>query len=804
MGKVNPKRVPEAAGDATTVHIPRRVLSWSEDDSNILLTVEAAVCRREEMKASYLQYGSNYRHTGEFVDFVISFSAVDDFSFRYKVTEGDESYVGEQFLPCSGIAKDLKFSVQEDEETLSLHLAGIAIRVNKDPYTMSVTRSDGRQLFSEYNDDLNSAIEDRRQRFRREMDDYDLSFPLLRTFPLAQAFTEKGEAFFVESVRIRSNERFYGFGERFSALDKYGTRVDNVVINPVGVSTNESYKPVPFFLSSRGYAAYYNTACPITFHMGDESYKTYQSLVSAPGLDVFYFCHEKPQEQLTAYSQLTGTAKCPPLWSFGIWMSRNCYRSSQEMLEVAEELRERELPADVLHLDWDYGVDYELDFTFDPQRFPDVPALTAKLNDMGFELSIWQLPYVAKNSRLYNSAPDKSYFVFADTDEGVIDFSKPEAVAWYQEKITSLLKQGFKAVVTDFGEAAPYDGVYENISGKEMHNLYPLLYARAANEAIESEHPGDSVLWGRSAYAGSQPYPLFWGGDADSDFEGMYHSLRGGLSIGLSGFPFWSHDVGGYFGTPDPEVYIRWVQFGLLSPFVRFHGTTAREPWHFGEEAVHVYKKYAGLRYELLPYLVSEARSCTKDGTPLMRALWLDHSDDSNTERIDDQYMLGRSLLVAPVFESANSRKVYLPAGSLWQEQASGKQYKGGSWYEIAAPLDTVPLFIRCNSALPLTSAVQSVSSIDTSILQWDIFPEIGKGSASVYWPQTSAEQKLYFNYDKEAEVLEIVFDEENFKSVTYRIHHKSIRKVFVNGLLREHLLDNDNNLLIGEKIACL
>lgn len=731
---------PEFTADGVALAIPRRITGLTCSGGSCTVALEALCCKKVPIVISALMQGRTFSFTGARAPMCLRLDFVDDATLRIRLAQGNAIPHKPQPMLTAEPATAGQVLLEETEGAYGLTTPRMEVRLYKDPYRLEVWDRAGALLYRQYNDDVHNVTNDRRRGRKEagdegERGDEALSFPGFEVFPFGMVRDPvTGKHAFTESVEVRPGERFYGFGERFSPLDKNGQELLNWVINPVGVSNNKAYKCVPFFMSSRGYGVYYNTPRKIRFSMCNYFYKAYSCEIQDDLLDCFLFVGKK-REILSAYTALTGRSALPPKWAFGVWMSRNCYQTQQEVESVAEKLRREKLPCDVMHIDWAYCKTYDYDFAFDSSRFPSVPAMADRLLKQGIRLSVWQLPYIKESAETYPQAAEKGYLATepdgrtadAQAREAVIDFSHPGAVEWYQEKLKGLLRQGIRVIKTDFGENAQDCYRYYGMDGRDMHNLYPLLYQKAAYEACQAVHPGDSLVWGRSAYAGSQRYPVCWGGDSDSDYNGMYHSLRGGLSLGLSGFPFWSHDVGGYFCTPEPNVYIRWLQFGMLSPLVRFHGTSPREPWAFGEEAVRQYRRYASLRYALMEYLYSEAMDCAERSLPMLRALTLEFEDDPAAQAVDDQYLLGGGLLVAPVFSDEPARAVYLPAGVDWTDLFTGAAYEGGRYYQIPTPIEITPVFLRGGWAIPFRSPTQYVDETPLQSLLWEVCLQNGR-----------------------------------------------------------------------------
>ena len=435
----------------------------------------------------------------------------------------------------------------------------------------------------------------------------------------------------------------------------------------------------------------------------------------------------------------------PPLWSFGTWMSRITYFSQDDGYEIASKLRSNRIPADVIHFDtgW-FGVDWQCDYKFAEDRFSNPRKMVQDLLDDGFHISLWQLTYFTQHNAFYQELIDKGLVVRnADGtmpyEDAVLDFTNPETVKWYQDHLRSLLEMGVGAIKADFGEGAPYDGFYANgRGGLYEHNLYPVRYNKAVWEVTKDvQKPDGAIIWARSAWAGSQRYPLHWGGDAANTNEAMLSTLHAGLSFGLSGFPFWSHDIGGFVKSTPEDLYRRWLPFGFLSSHTRSHGEPPTEPWLYNEEFTAYYRASAELKYKLMPYVVEQARKCTETGLPMVRAMFIEYPDDPVAWMVEDQYLFGSDILVAPIFDTPQdytvpkgesqagkpttglrhwTRKVYLPGGQ-WVDYQTGKVYKAG-WNDITtADLEAV-ILVRKGAVIPTAPVAQSTKDIDWSAVK--------------------------------------------------------------------------------------
>ena len=521
---------------------------------------------------------------------------------------------------------------------------------------------------------------------------------------------------------LAPGERIYGCGESFTSLNKVGQKVHLSVTDPQGPESDGQYKPVPFFFSNRGYGIFMHTSAPVTCDFGASYIGADRLFMADEQMDFFIFFGE-PKDILNEYTNITGKSPMLPLWSFGTWMSRITYFSQEEGLEIARQLRAHKIPSDVIHFDtgW-FGVDWQCDYQFAKDRFKDPVGMLKQLSKDGFHTCLWQLPYFTPKNRFFPEIIEKGLHVVNATggmpyEDAVLDFSNPETVSWYQEKITGLLKQGVSTIKCDFGEAAPYNGFYHSgKGGLYEHNLYPLRYNKALWEAVERQYPGEGIIWARSAWAGSQRYALHWGGDAATNNIGMLGDLRGGLSFGLSGFSFWSHDMGGFVTASPEDIYRRWLPFGFLSSHTRAHGAPPTEPWLISESFTEAFRECAEMKYRLMPYVYAQAKDCSERGLPMVRALLVEFPDDPGAWLVEDEYMFGSQMLVAPLLESGTERMVYLPKGK-WIDYQNGKVYDGG-YQTIEAGKIPAIILVRDGSLIAHAPLAQRTDQIDWSAVE--------------------------------------------------------------------------------------
>ena len=529
---------------------------------------------------------------------------------------------------------------------------------------------------------------------------------------------------------LSPGEKIFGCGESFTSFDKRGQKITLWTDDANGVENQGEYKPIPFFMSNRGYGIFIHTTTPITLDFGHDFSGVNSMMVGDDALDLFVFLGT-PKEILNEYTDLTGKSPMPPLWSFGLWMSRCTYNAEQQVRDIAGKLRENKIPCDVLHLDtgW-FETDWQCDYEFSKTRFSDPKQMLADLKADGFRVSCWQLPYFVPKNKLFPELVAQNLVVRdrkgnLPYEDAVLDFSNPKAVEWYQNKLAGLLNEGVSAIKVDFGEAAPADGIYaDGRTGFYEHNLYPLRYNQAVAE-ITKKVTGDDIIWARSAWAGSQRYPLHWGGDAESTDDGMAAELRGGLSFGLSGFTFWSHDVGGFTANSvaamDQDLFARWLAFGMLTSHSRCHGEAPKEPWNYGTNFMNEFRVEDEMKYKLMPYVYAQAKDSSDHGLPMVRALFVEFPGDPGSWNVDDEYLYGSQMLVAPLMHNGEtSRNVYLPPGT-WIDYQSGKNYSGG-WNKIEAGAIPEIILVRDGTVIPHIALAQSTAQMDWSKIELVVY----------------------------------------------------------------------------------
>ncbi|GKX28224.1 alpha-xylosidase [Vallitalea longa] len=617
-----------------------------------------------------------------------------------RVSSDNEFHIEYDFVNEKYRQLDKKVTVSDKDKSIVVSQGKYTISFNKDPYRMTILE-DKVVVLEDSVDDVNPVG-----------DGFDRISPV--GYTLSKDKDVLGSNI---GLKLRQDEHIYGFGEKFTDFDKRGQKVLIRNFDTLGCRDETAYKNIPFYVSTYKYGMYVNSHLMSEFNVGSESTSTISAHVPNKDVEYFIILGESLKEITSKFMNLTGPATLPPKWSFGLWYSTGFKDSSQELVEKdAKHFRDTKVPCDVFHFDcyW-LREDKWCDFVWDNEMYPNRKEMLQNLKKEGYKICLWINPYVTIKTDMYKAGKELGYFIkdkdgnpyTADLWHGLlslcamVDFTNPNAITWFQGKVASLLEEGVDVLKTDFGENIPYDSVFYNgRTGEEIRNLYALLYNKAVYETTKKVKGKSSALvWGRSGFTGMQKYPVCWSGDPRSSYEGMSSTLRSGLSIGVSGVPFWSNDIGGFYGKVEDEVFVRWAQFGLFCSHSRLHGTSTRQPWAYSDRANNIVSEFIKLRYRLMPYIHETAEECVKEGVPFIRPLVLEHEDDPTVYNIYDQYYFGNDIMVAPVFGGDNAvRKIYLPEGK-WQDVLRGTQYEGNKWITICAELEYMPVFIRNNQA---------------------------------------------------------------------------------------------------------
>jgi len=580
---------------------------------------------------------------------------------------------------------------------------------------------------------------------------------------------EADKTYVVERLDLGVGDLVYGFGERFTAFTRNG-QVIETWNRDGGTSTEQAYKNIPFFLTNRGWGVLVNQPELVSFEVGSEIVSKVGFSVEGESLEYLLIDGPTPKDVLDRYTRLTGRPALPPAWSFGLWLTTSFVTdyNEQTVSSFVDGMAERDIPLHVFHFDcfW-MRAQHWCDFEWDPAAFPDPEGMLARLKAKGLHICVWINPYIAQRSRLFDEGMAKGYLLKrADgsvwqwdhwqSGMSFVDFTNPDACAWYVSHLERLVAQGVDCFKTDFGERIPIDVVYFDGSDPEkMHNYYSFLYNQLVFKMLKRlKGENEAVLFARSATTGGQSFPVHWGGDNVATYESMAESLRGGLSLGLSGFGFWSHDIGGFQNKAAAHVYKRWCAFGLLSSHSRLHGFTSyRVPWIYDEEAVNVLRFFTLLKCRLMPYLYAAASEASRKGLPMMRAMLLEFPEDPACETLDRQYMLGSALLVAPVFSEEGGVQFFLPGGR-WTHVLSGEIVEGGRWITEQHEFMSLPLYARPNSLIPWGSCDDrpDYDYADGAVFALYELDEGAEAMASVC--DLSGAEKLHLSVSREANVL--------------------------------------------------
>ena len=526
------------------------------------------------------------------------------------------------------------------------------------------------------------------------------------------------DAYMRQQLSLGVGELIYGLGERFAAFTRNGQSID-IWNEDGGTSTDQSYKNIPFYISNKGYGVFVNHTEKVSFEVATEAVTKVEFSVPGESLDYFFFNGPDLKDVLRRYTDLTGKPALPPAWSFGLWLTTSFTTNYDEATTSSfiQGMADREIPLHVFHFDCYWMDAYEwCNFEWDPATFPDPKGMLKRYHDRGLHICVWINPYIGQKSCLFKEGKEQGYLV-KKTDGSVwqtdlwqpgmalVDFTNPDAKAWYQGKLKTLLDMGVDCFKTDFGERIPVKDIayFDHSDPVKMHNYYTYLYNQAVFELLERERgTGEAVLFARSATVGGQQFPAHWGGDCSASYVSMAETLRGGLSLSLGGFGFWSHDISGFESTAPADIYKRWCQFGLLSSHSRLHGSSSyRVPWLFDEEACDILREFVNLKCRLMPYLYGQAVRSHKEGRPVLRPMFLDFPEDRACDTLDRQYMFGDSLLVAPIFKESGKVQYYLPEGT-WYNLITGAEVTGGKWQKETHDYHSLPLMIRPNTVLAL------------------------------------------------------------------------------------------------------
>ena len=580
--------------------------------------------------------------------------------------------------------------IEENDETVSFTSGKLTARVQKgENWRVDYVAEDGRVLTSSAFRSMGRALD-----------------------------KDTGKTYMSDSLMLDVGECVYGLGERFAAYVKNGQSIDMWNADG-GTASEQTYKNIPFYMTNRGYGVFVEDTSDVSFEVASEKVERVQ--FSAEGETIVYdvIYGGTPKAVLDGYTALTGRPALMPAWSFGLWLSTSFTTNYDEKTATSfiQGMADRDIPLSVFHFDcfWMKGFNW-CDFTWDEETFPDPVGMLKRYHDRGLHLCCWINPYIGQASPLFREGMEHGYLLKKTNGDvwqtdlwqagmGILDVTNPDARAWYCDHLRKILRMGVDCLKTDFGERIPVRDIayYDGKDPLHMHNYYTFLYNKMVFDLLKEERgEGEAILFARSATAGSQQFPVHWGGDNSASYVSMAETLRAGLSMSHSGFGFWSHDISGFEQTAPADVYKRWAAFGLLSSHSRLHGSSSyRVPWLFDEESCDVVRKFTRLKCRLMPYLYGAAVEAHEHGTPMMRPMMLEFPDDPACDTLDRQYMMGESLLVAPVFHADSHVDYYLPDG-LWTSLLDGRKVQGGHWQKETHDFLSLPLMVRPGTVLPM------------------------------------------------------------------------------------------------------
>lgn len=622
----------------------------------------------------------------------------------------------------------IDFTVEESQTHLVIKTQRLQLEILLDPYCLKIWNSDGKLILADY--------------------------------------LHEGLGFNSDGSQIRAcktlnrDDKFFGLGERTGFLNKRGEYHElwnHDQSEPHVYSTKHLYKTIPFFIGVQGslaYGIFFDNSYLSRYDFGEASEEYYYFAADGGGLN-YYFCYgPSVYSVIERYTELTGRMELPPLWSLGFHQSKYSYYPDTKVAAIAKQFRQRQIPCDVIHLDIDYMDGYRI-FTWDQERFPDPEQMIDALHEAGFKVITIVDPGIKVDYDYPIFTEGLNQEIFCTDSAGVPyigevwpgksmypDFANSEVREWWAEKNRQFLKSGIDGLWNDMNEPAnfatksatlPLEIVHQNdgrlLTHRQFHNLYGIYMVMGTKRGLLQAEPNKRpFILSRSGFAGIQRYSAVWTGDNRSYWEHLSLSIPMLTTLGLCGVPFAGSDIGGFGSALKPELFARWIQLGSLYPFCRIHSDGIirnQEPWSFGEEIAEIAREYISLRYQLLPYIYNLFYQAALSGIPVMRPLFLEYQNDSRTTEINDQFMLGDSILVAPVIQPGKDcREVYLPRGE-WYDFHTDETYSGGKSILAAAPLERMPIFIKAGSIIPLAPVINYVGERLWNEIKLLVYPDL-------------------------------------------------------------------------------
>ncbi|MFW2490047.1 glycoside hydrolase family 31 protein [Clostridium chromiireducens] len=556
------------------------------------------------------------------------------------------------------------------------------------------------------------------------------------------------------SKQMEEDMFFYGLGERSGHLNKRGYHYVNWNTDnpaPHGETFDRLYKSIPFLIGlnkGNAFGIFFDNHFETHFDMGRDNSKYYYFAGVDGNLDYYFIYGPSVKNVVEGYTKITGNMPLPQMWTLGYQQCRWSYDNKARLMEIANNFREKGIPCDTLYLDIDYMDGYRV-FTWNNERFNNPEEMIKKLNSMGFKVVTIIDPGVKvdKGYKIYDDGLKNGYF--ATDNQGIVyrnevwpgdsvypDFLNSEVRKWWGENQRIMTEAGVSGIWNDMNEPASFKGplpddvMFDNdgipVTHKEVHNVYGHMMAKATYEGVKKATGKRPFIVTRACYAGTQKYSTIWTGDNQSTWEHLRMSIPMLMNLGLSGMAFCGTDVGGFGHDCSEELLSRWVQVGTFTPLFRNHsamGTRDQEPWAFDESTEEINKKYIKLRYNLIPYIYDSMWNCSKNGAPIIRPLLFNYQNDKNTYEINDEFLCGENILVAPVVEQgAKARMIYLPEGETWVDYWTKEEYRGGQYIIRETPLDICPIFIKGGSIISVAEEQNYIGEKNSNKLTFEVF----------------------------------------------------------------------------------
>ncbi len=630
-------------------------------------------------------------------------------------------------------------------------------------------------------------------------------FEILNERSIAVEYVPEDKTFHEFEFHLKSDSEteYYGMGERFNSINQRGYILPNITDDRFGIKGVGTHKPIPFFMSSLGLGVWVDSYSPGTFDLNAAERFDTKINFNDSKFRIVFIAGEKLTDILSCFTELTGRPQLPSPWAFGLWKSRDVHHNQDSVYADIEKLRKYKIPASVLVIDSPWETGYN-NFKVNKMQFVDPDKMFSRIEELGFNLCLWLTPFINKEDVIDMNGIQKESDNFSEASEkgfliknkngntalsewwkgkgGLIDFTNPDAVEWWNQQLKKMLPYGVKAFKCDDGEGnfVPDAVFYDGSSAYKMKNHYSLLYDSVMQNFVNNYLDSDGILITRSGYTGFQKYPFAWAGDNNADFSldnGLPSVIIAGQCAAMSGISLWGSDIAGYAGTPTKELFIRWSQFAVFSPFMQIHMTSNLGPWDFDEETLQTFKKFAVLRLQLFPYLYNAVFETVNNGIPVIRPMALAFQNDKEAKKNIYQFMFGNDILVAPIYQQEYYRTVYLPEGE-WINFWSGEKINGKNYIEVEAPLDKMPLYVRTGSIIPLLpddiqTLVYKNSKIDDSI------KTIDERRILQVWPGSNGTLKTWegitANLSKEENSIRLNFSSEIKRPLSIEIMFRKL-----------------------------